>query len=66
MSINPIELLKQKVTSGLLNDQDGLSNEKSNLLSKFYPILLSVLAAKPELIQKLKDSVSPSLSDLFG
>ena len=47
MSINPIELLKQKVTSGLLNDQDGLSNEKSNLLSKFYPILLSVLAAKP-------------------
>ena len=28
MSINPIELLKQKVTSTLLNDQDGLANEK--------------------------------------
>lgn len=66
MSINPIELLKQKVTSVLVNGQDGLANEKSALLSKFYPIFLSILAAKPELIQKLKESISPSLFDLFG
>ncbi|MFI8034087.1 OmpA family protein [Acinetobacter sp. ABJ_C3_5] len=66
MSINPMELLKQKVTSLIVNDQDGLANEKSALLSRFYPILLSILAARPELIQKLKDSISPSLSDLLG
>jgi hypothetical protein len=66
MSINPIELLKQKVTSVLVSGQDGLANEKSALLSKFYPIFLSILAAKPELIQKLKESISPSLFDLFG
>lgn len=66
MSINPMELLKQKVTSLIVSPQDGLMNEKSALLSRFYPILLSILAAKPELIQKLKDSISPSLSDLLG
>ena len=66
MSINPIELLKQKVTSTLLNDQDGLANEKGAVLSKFYPIFLTLLSVKPDLIQKLKDRVSPSLSDLLG
>lgn len=66
MSINPIELLKQKVSSALLSDQDSLAAEKSSLLSKFYPIFLSILAAKPELIQKIKDSIAPSLFDLVG
>lgn len=66
MSINPIELLKQKVTSTILNDQDTLMSEKSSVLSKFYPILLSLFAAKPDLITKLKNTVSPSLNDLFA
>lgn len=66
MSINPMELLKQKVTSAVVSGQDSLANEKSALLTRFYPIFLSVLAAKPELIQKLKESISPSLLDLFG
>lgn len=66
MSINPMELLKQQVTSVVVSGQDSLANEKSALLSRFYPIFLSVLAAKPELIQKLKESISPSLLDLFG
>lgn len=67
MSINPIELLKQKVTPVFLkNDQDGLTSPKNALLSRFYPIFLSILMAKPELIQKLKDSISPSLAVLFG
>ncbi len=54
MSINPIELLKEKVSSTILNNQDGYLGEKSNALSKFYPILLSLLAAKPDLIGQLK------------
>ncbi|KQQ76217.1 OmpA family protein [Acinetobacter sp. Leaf130] len=66
MSINPIELLKEKVSSILLDEQDGYLGEKSNALSKFYPILLSLLAAKPDLIGKLKNSLAPSLSDLFS
>ena len=40
MSINPIELLKEKVSSTILNNQDGYLGEKTNALSKFYPILL--------------------------
>ena len=43
MSINPIELLKQKVTPVFLNDQDGLTSPKNALLSRFYPIFLSIL-----------------------
>ena len=66
MSINPIELLKEKVSSILLDEQDGYLGEKSNALSKFYPILLSLLAAKPDLIGQLKNSLTPSLSDLFS
>ncbi|WP_202742869.1 OmpA family protein [Acinetobacter calcoaceticus] len=66
MSINPIELLKEKVSSILLDEQDGYLGEKSNALSKFYPILLSLLAAKPDLIGQLKNSLAPSLSDLFS
>lgn len=66
MSINPIELLKEKVSSILLDEQDGYLGEKSNALFKFYPILLSLLAAKPDLIGQLKNSLAPSLSDLFS
>ncbi|QWZ59963.1 OmpA family protein [Acinetobacter pittii] len=66
MSINPIELLKEKVSSILLDNQDGYLGEKSNALSKFYPILLSLLVAKPDLIGQLKNSLAPSLSDLFS
>lgn len=66
MSINPIELLKEKVSSILLDEQDGYLGEKSNALSKFYPILLSLLVAKPDLIGQLKNSLAPSLSDLFS
>ncbi|MBJ9721010.1 OmpA family protein [Acinetobacter calcoaceticus] len=66
MSINPIELLKEKVSSILLDEQDGYLGEKTNALSKFYPILLSLLAAKPDLIGQLKNSLAPSLSDLFS
>ncbi len=66
MSINPIELLKEKVSSTILDNQDGFLGEKTNALSKFYPILLSLLAAKPDLIGQLKNSLAPSLSDLFS
>lgn len=65
MSINPIELLKEKVSSTILDNQDGFLGEKTNALSKFYPILLSLLAAKPDLIGQLKNSLAPHYPIFF-
>ena len=65
MSINPIELLKQKVSSVIVNDQTCLVNEKNAILSRFYPILLSRFLANPELIDQLKEKLRPCLSDLL-
>lgn len=65
MSINPMELLKQKVSSVIVNDQTCLVNEKNAILSRFYPILLSRFLANPELIDQLKEKVRPCLSDLL-
>ena len=65
MSINPIELLKQKVSSVIVNDQTCLINEKNAILSRFYPILLSRFLANPELIDQLKEKLRPCLSDLL-
>ena len=56
MSINPIELLKQKVSSVIVNDQTCLVNEKNAILSRFYPILLSRFLANPELIENFNKS----------
>ncbi|ENX14406.1 hypothetical protein F895_02361 [Acinetobacter sp. CIP 64.2] len=42
MSMNPMELLKQKVSSMIVNDQTCLVNEKNDILSRFYPIFLSI------------------------
>ena len=65
MSINPIELLKQKVSSVIVNDQTCLINKKNAILSRFYPILLSRFLANPELIDQLKEKLRPCLSDLL-
>lgn len=49
MSINPIELLQQKVTPQVVNQHqlEIDADKKSSLLSQFYPILLSVLHKHP-------------------
>lgn len=65
MSINPMELLKQKVSSVIVNDQTSLVNEKNDILSRFYPILLSQFLVKPDLVDQLKEKLMPSVYDLF-
>ncbi|RLZ08192.1 hypothetical protein EAH57_10195 [Acinetobacter sp. 2JN-4] len=65
MPINPMELLKQKVSSVIVNDQTCLVNEKNDVLSRFYPILLSRFLLKPELVDQLKEQLTPSVFDLF-
>ncbi|MGN5765693.1 hypothetical protein ACNQO6_15265 [Acinetobacter calcoaceticus] len=65
MSIHPMELLKQKVSSVIVNDQTSLMNEKNDVLSRFYPILLYRFLEKPELVDKLREKLTPSISDLL-
>ncbi len=65
MSTNPMELLKQKVSAVIVNDQTSLVNEKNDILSRFYPILLSQFLVKPDLVDQLKEKLTPSVYDLF-
>ncbi|MCU4369635.1 MULTISPECIES: hypothetical protein [Acinetobacter] len=65
MSIHPMELLKQKVSSVIVNDQTSLVNEKNDVLSRFYPVLLYRFLEKPELVDKLREKLTPSISDLL-
>lgn len=65
MSIHPMELLKQKVSSVIVNDQTSLMNEKNDVLSRFYPILLYRFLEKPKLVDKLREKLTPSVFDLL-
>ncbi|MGA6136596.1 hypothetical protein ACPER7_09825 [Acinetobacter dispersus] len=65
MSINPMELLKQKVSSVIVNDQTCLVNEKNDVLSRFYPVFLHRFLEKPELVDQLKEKLTPSIFDLL-
>lgn len=64
--MNIIELLKEKVTSKLLQGDNQFQDEKIGALAAFYPILLTVLKSKPELISTLQQSLNPRLSDVFN
>lgn len=65
MSINPMELLKQNVSSVIIEEESYGINEKNDVLSRFYPILLYKFLLNPELIEQLKEKVKPSIFDLF-
>lgn len=53
--MNIIELLKQQVTAKVLQGDNQFQDEKIGALSAFYPILLTVLKSKPELIDTLQE-----------
>lgn len=65
MSINPMELLKQNVSSVIIEEESYGINEKNDVLSRFYPILLYKFLLNPELIEQLKEKLKPSIFDLF-
>lgn len=64
--MNIIELLKEKVTSKLLQGDNQFQDEKIEALTAFYPILLTVLKSKPELIEILQQSLNPRLGEVFN
>lgn len=67
MSINPVELLKEKVTPFIVDHQQLEIDEdkKSSLLAQFYPILLAIFHKFPERIDASAHS-SNGLLHLFG
>ncbi|MEZ2901696.1 OmpA family protein [Acinetobacter terrestris] len=66
MNINLIDLLKQKVSAIVLEGETEYLSEKSQALSSFFPILLALFKAKPELIGNLQSQLNPRLSDIFA
>lgn len=62
---NFIELLKQHVSAIVLEGETSYLPEKSIALSNFYPILLSIFKAKPNLIDGLRNHLNPRFADLF-
>lgn len=66
MNINLIDLLKQKVSAVVLEGETEHLSEKSQALSSFYPILLSIFKSKPGLISNVQNQLNPRLSDIFS
>ncbi len=65
MNINLIDLLKKKVSAIVLEGETEYLSEKSQALTSFFPILLSIFKSKPELIESLQNQLNPRLTDIF-
>ncbi|MFW2159948.1 hypothetical protein ACG93T_00895 [Acinetobacter beijerinckii] len=63
--MNPMELLKTNVSALIVNDKTCLMNEKNDILSRFYPILLYRFLTKPQIIDMLKEMLVPTFADLL-
>ena len=55
MNINLIDLLKKKVSAIVLEGETEYLSEKSQALTSFFPILLSILKSQPKLIESLQN-----------
>ncbi|MEJ2897987.1 OmpA family protein [Acinetobacter sp. NS-4] len=66
MNMNLIDLLKQKVSAMVLEGEATHLSEKNQALSSFFPILLSILKSKPDLITNLQHQLNPRLGDIFN
>ncbi|MBF4521243.1 OmpA family protein [Acinetobacter towneri] len=66
MQTDFIDLLKQSVSSIVLEGETQHLLEKNQALNSFYPILLSILNSRPELIDNLHRQLNPRVGDVFG
>ena len=66
MQTDFIDLLKQSVSSIVLEGETQHLLEKNQALNSFYPILLSILNSRPELIDNLLRQLNPRVGDVFG
>ena len=65
MSTDLIEELKEHVSTLILKGETEHVFEKDQILSQFYPVLLTLLKSKPHLIESLSQQLNPNLSSLF-
>lgn len=65
MSLNLIDLLRQQVSAVVLEGESQDLVAKNHALSEFYPVFLSILKAKPELIAALQNNLNPRLTEVF-
>jgi OOP family OmpA-OmpF porin len=65
MNINLIDLLKKKVSAIVLEGETEYLSEKSQALTSFFPILLSILKSQPKLIESLQNQLNPRLTDIL-
>ena len=62
MQTDFIDLLKQSVSSIVLEGETQHLLEKNQALNSFYPILLSILNSRPELIDNLHRQLNPRVA----
>ncbi len=65
MSLNLIDLLKQHVLAIVLEGDNQDLVAKNEALSNFFPLLLTILQHKPELIAALQNNLNPTLLEIF-
>lgn len=66
MTLNIIDMLTQKVSALVLDGESEFVTEKSQALAAFYPIVLTLLKSKPDLIKTLQNQLNPRIADLFS
>lgn len=66
MNLDFMSKVKQMVSDIVLEGNTDHLLEKNEAISKFLPILLAILKAKPNLIRDFQDQLNPRLSEVFG
>ncbi len=66
MTTGFIELLKDHVSSIVLNGETEHLFEKDLAIKQFLPILLNIFKSKPEWLESLTHQLNPRISDLFA
>ena len=65
MALNPIDLLRDRVTPQVVDTQDHEANSKSALLDQFYPILLAYFSHQPHAYDFALNNSSATFSDIL-
>lgn len=65
MALNPIDLLRDRVTPQVIDQQDHEANSKSALLDQFYPILLAYFSHQPHSYDFALNNNNATFSDIL-
>ena len=65
MALNPIDLLRDRVSPQIIDQQDHEANSKSALLDQFYPILLAYFSHQPHAYDFALNNSNATFSDIL-